>query len=668
MKRLWIVSACLAIVFIPRYSLHAEKGLLVHYAFQEGSGRVLRDSSGGHDGAIKGGAKWVKGLPFGALDFNGTNAHVLGPTDLPIGRVGTLEVWCSPRAVGGGLISWHLGPQWEDQRLVLGFSTYKGNNLIGVISNGALANIVQDPVPVDIVKRFSHMVIRFDERNIQFFRNGELLGSTTQLLVPDIKGVPMRIGLVSGLGVGYFDGMIAEVKVYNTALSDDQITAHCAERASVFQVVPRRTTQKQPPKLEKAEGAREQTRKLEKAERLTAVREDGYFPVLIRLKNGMLAAVVRMGAGHLDSGGHLDLITSRDGGRTWSAPRLIVSMPPSICGHALGQAADGRLICAFALTGPYRDGQYVFETQRYTMWVTRSKDNGETWTPPQQIKTPPYDHASPYGKIVLLPDGALLMALYGWWQPEREGGESSHDKKGYFAAVCRSEDNGVTWSAPIPIVGYVPGRRENTNYSEIALVVFPDGKVLAVMRGGPWDGLDQVISTDGGRTWGPIESVIRGLDRQPADVILLKSGRLLLAIGKRGKSPMGVEAVLSHNKPGQWDQLASTTPDPRPATPVRKAGQWDWQTHVSLEWNAASADCGYPSSVQLDDGTIVTLYYGVGELGKLAESGQGLMAYAKCVRYREADLAAVTTSKAVGSKCKRRRLHRREEKRGLSHR
>ena len=46
-QRLWIVTARLAIVFIPRYSLHAEKSLLVHYAFQEGSGRVLRDSSGG---------------------------------------------------------------------------------------------------------------------------------------------------------------------------------------------------------------------------------------------------------------------------------------------------------------------------------------------------------------------------------------------------------------------------------------------------------------------------------------------------------------------------------------------------------------------------------------------------------------------------------------------
>src|SRR5262249_52231359 len=147
---------------------------------------------------------------------------------------------------------------------------------------------------------------------------------------------------------------------------------------------------------------------------------------------------------------------------------------------------------------------------------------------PKQIKTTPFEYASPYGKIVALSDGTLLMALYGWHQPERERDMLPEDKQGYFGAVCRSRDHGATWSLPTPIVGSIPGRRPNTAYNEVALVVLPGDKVLAVMRGGPWDGLDQCISSDGGRTWGPIESIVRGLQRQPGDVILLKSGRLLL--------------------------------------------------------------------------------------------------------------------------------------------
>ena len=66
-----------------------------------------------------------------------------------------------------------------------------------------------------------------------------------------------------------------------------------------------------------AEGTatQEQPRKLEKAERIEVVRGGGYFPTLIRLTDGTLAAVVRGGARHIGVGGRLDLVTSRDGGR-----------------------------------------------------------------------------------------------------------------------------------------------------------------------------------------------------------------------------------------------------------------------------------------------------------------------------------------------------------------
>jgi len=51
------------------------------------------------------------------------------------------------------------------------------------------------------------------------------------------------------------------------------------------------------------------------------------------------------------------------------------------------------------------------------------------------------------------------------------------------------------------------------------------------------------------------------------------------------------------------------------ATPAAagKAAQWDWQTHVALEWNAASADCGYPRSAELGDGTGRALQHRVSE-------------------------------------------------------
>ncbi len=74
----------------------------------------------------------------------------------------------------------------------------------------------------------------------------------------------------------------------------------------------------------------------------------------------------------------------------------------------------------------------------------------------------------------------------------------------------------------------------------------------------------------------------------PADFLLLPDGRPLLATGYRaGMGPFGVRALV-----GSAD------------------GAFDWEKHFVLVDDAPSIDCGYPSSVPLKDGRILTVYYG----------------------------------------------------------
>jgi hypothetical protein len=154
-------------------------------------------------------------------------------------------------------------------------------------------------------------------------------------------------------------------------------------------------------------------RLLRKGERGFAVRGAGYFPVLVKLHDGSLAAVVRSGAPHIGVGGRLDFLRSLDGGKTWSSPQTIVYMPPDTRNPAFGQAPDGKLILAFALTGPYPKGKWQPPiSARYSVWLTLSEDNGQTWLPPRPLKVSPLTYGSPYGKIVSLPDGTLLLPLY----------------------------------------------------------------------------------------------------------------------------------------------------------------------------------------------------------------------------------------------------------------
>jgi len=356
------------------------------------------------------------------------------------------------------------------------------------------------------------------------------------------------------------------------------------------------------PAVAQGDGTQREPLKLESVERSIAV-SGGMFPALGRLQSGKLAAVVRGGAPHVGVGGRLDLVTSEDGARTWSKPSLIVYMPPDTRDWAFGQAADGRLIMAFCVTGAYRDGRHGFEAYQYRPWVTTSDDEGAQWNNPARLDCSPLQYSSLFGKIITLADGTVLLPGYGWHQPEEEGGGLPADKQGMSNYVLRSTDNGKTWGD----FKFIGGR----GYTETSLCALPDGRVLAVMRA---NGLYQSVSADGGRTWSKPARLVEGA-RLPANVIMLQSGKLLLTFGRRIE-PFGVEAVLSGDE----------------------YGTWDWRTHRLIEWEAPNTDCGYPSSAQTDDGTIVTLYYKV--TNDPATSGLAGHVQVWCARYRESDLAA----------------------------
>lgn len=253
-----IVLAVVNLLFIIPCQQSRAVEPLVHYAFDEGSGGVLHDKSGGgHDGTIKGGATWVTDLPFGALSFNGTDAFVEGPSDIALTDTGTIEVWCYPRVFGGGLVSWHYNHADAPRPLSLYFDIYSYNRLLGVISdwkadsedvgvddvlhwnpkwNQAQSQIVEgDLLPGQVTNRWSHIVMTFDRDNVYLYRNGESEGSKPSFVSPNVMGVPMRIGQGYPQGLPFFDGMIAEVKVYDVALSQDEVKANFTEKQAVFQ-------------------------------------------------------------------------------------------------------------------------------------------------------------------------------------------------------------------------------------------------------------------------------------------------------------------------------------------------------------------------------------------------------------------------------------------------
>lgn len=233
MMRTVIASMALGMLFANSVWA-AEQDLVGHYSFESDRGPVVVDGSGrGHDGRAIGGVKWVKG-PYGtALALDGQDGYVeIGPSKgLEIASAGTIEVWCCPKTIQGGLVNWSTGGGWPDERLVLAVNTYQGSEALTVsLADGKDAQPLREFGRL-LPDQWCHLAITFDGESVQVYRDGLLITSAKQGVRPDTAGVPLWIGRCQGLGKEYFHGLIDEVRVYNRAFSPLEILASYKRQA-----------------------------------------------------------------------------------------------------------------------------------------------------------------------------------------------------------------------------------------------------------------------------------------------------------------------------------------------------------------------------------------------------------------------------------------------------
>ncbi len=311
-------------------------------------------------------------------------------------------------------------------------------------------------------------------------------------------------------------------------------------------------------------------------ERHLAVGGQGYFPVATRLRDGRIAVVMRGGGPHLSILGRLDIIFSSDEGQTWTKPTVVVDSPLDDRNPAFGESKDGTLVVGFWRTATYDEkGKYdpKLDKPRST-WVTRSQDGGKTWTEPAPIDVSDIALGSPFGRIITLPDGAMLMAIYGY--EVRPAGEKRPGDRNH-SYVYRSTDDGQTWKR----LSEIGDGKQQLN--ETTLLRLADGKILAALRSRGTD-VWLARSSDDGKTWSATEKLTPE-KVHPADLCLLPDGRVLLTVGNR-VGPFGVLGMVGDAQ-----------------------GHFDWNKRFSIVSDAVSGDCGYPSNVLLKDGRVLTVYY-----------------------------------------------------------
>lgn len=111
-----------------------------------------------------------------------------------------------------------------------------------------------------------------------------------------------------------------------------------------------------------------------------------------------------------------------------------------------------------------------------------------------------------------------------------------------------------------------------------------DGTIICHIRMEPIFTTYQSVSHDNGRTWSKPEALLGYRGGAPAHIIKHSSGVLISVYGYRD-FPFGIKAMFSED------------------------GGKTWDTENRIYTNEVSGDLGYPSTVELKDGSLLTVFY-----------------------------------------------------------
>jgi hypothetical protein len=298
--------------------------------------------------------------------------------------------------------------------------------------------------------------------------------------------------------------------------------------------------------------------------------------------------------------GQVRAMTSRDDGATWTYPRVLLDSPTDDRDSGVLETAKGTLLVTTFTSLAYEDhlaksvmympvagkssamrpmppeviARWQATQKRLTAderqaelgeWVLRSTDGGLNFS--ARIAT---IVNSPHGPLQLKDGRILYIGKELWTKNQRIG-------------AVESKDDGLSWNWLSEIPGR-PGDDVERDYHELHAVESDDGRIIAQIRHqGKVDKnwTLQTESTDGGKTWTIPRAITFGI---PSQLLKLRDGRLLMTYGHR-RLPFGNQARLSADHGRTWSE------------PMIVSG------------DGTVGDLGYPSTVELADGTLLTVWY-----------------------------------------------------------
>ena len=292
----------------------------------------------------------------------------------------------------------------------------------------------------------------------------------------------------------------------------------------------------------------------------------GFFPVLFKHDNNAYV-FCRTNAGHLGPFGRITTLISPNG-IDWYREGYIHKENSDVRNPSVYIFPSGRLLVAAYKYNVYNKKRIaspakLASDENLELLLFTSYDKGKTWREVENAFDAVYDEigrASPHGQMFAY-NQQILMPVY--------------NKQGTF--LLSSADKGKNWKVFCKIT---------KDTQEPSVVVIPNGELLAALRAGrncP-EGTVSFISRYTDNKWTPPVCVTEPM-QHPACLTTLSNGQILLTYSDRNPAQQRILVKLSSDNGQTWSQP------------------------VQISQTFQNCDFGYPSTIELEEGVILTVFY-----------------------------------------------------------
>jgi plastocyanin len=209
---------------VPPSTTNNSNGLVASYSFNESTGATVTDASGnGNHGIITEATRTASGYFGNALKFDGVNdwVSVNDSASLDLSSGMTLEAWVNPAVVMNSWRTVLLKEQTGDEVYSLLANTDVNKPIMGQWINGGVKTLSGGSSLAP--NKWWHLTATYDGQTQRLYVNGAQVSERAQTGLIQQSNGALRIGGNSIWGE-YFQGLIDEVRIYNRALTNAEIS------------------------------------------------------------------------------------------------------------------------------------------------------------------------------------------------------------------------------------------------------------------------------------------------------------------------------------------------------------------------------------------------------------------------------------------------------------